>query len=101
MGHEAVNHPAHYTFGKYEVIDVLQDWFNTEPLLWQVVKYCARCGKKGDAIEDLKKAEFYLKRKINELENEKEKKNEEISKFPGKWNLNYPAGHARLYVSKL
>jgi hypothetical protein len=39
---EQVNHPKHYTFGVFEVIDVLQDWFPTNPLLWQVGKYIAR-----------------------------------------------------------
>ena len=26
-----VNHPGHYTFGKYEVIDILEDWFPADP----------------------------------------------------------------------
>ena len=59
-----VNHPNHYTFGKYEVIDVLMDWFPDEPLLWQVNKYIARANHKGRTLEDLQKAEFYLKRRI-------------------------------------
>ena len=65
---DPVNHPAHYTFGRVEVIDVLSDWFPTNPLLWQVGKYIARAGRKGDAIEDLKKARFYLDREIARLE---------------------------------
>jgi len=64
---DMVNHPPHYTSGRYEVIDVLEDWFGSEPLLWQVVKYIARWDKKGDPIENLAKAEFYLKRKIEQL----------------------------------
>lgn len=64
---DMVNHPAHYTFGKYEVIDVLQDWFFDEPLLWQVTKYLARANHKGNTIQDLEKAKFYLERKIAEL----------------------------------
>jgi hypothetical protein len=59
-----VNHPSHYTFGKYEVIDVLEDWFETDPLLWQVGKYIARAGHKGNLVEDLKKARWYLDRRI-------------------------------------
>ena len=62
-----VNHPPHYTSGKYEVIDVLEDWFAQEPLLWQTVKYLGRWNKKGDPLENLEKAEFYLKRKIQQL----------------------------------
>lgn len=59
-----VEHPPHYNFGKYEVIDVLEDWFPTDPLLWQVGKYISRAGRKGSRAEDLLKAEFYLKRAI-------------------------------------
>ena len=62
-----VNHPGHYTFGKYEVIDILEDWFPQDPLLWQVGKYIARAGRKGSAVEDLEKAKFYLERKIEKL----------------------------------
>jgi hypothetical protein len=61
---DPVNHPGHYTFGKYEVIDVLEDWFPGDPLLWQVGKYIARAGRKGSMIEDLKKAAWYLNRRI-------------------------------------
>jgi hypothetical protein len=61
---DSVNHPAHYTFGKFEVIDVLEDWFKTDPLLWQVGKYIARAGHKGSLVEDLKKARWYLDRRI-------------------------------------
>jgi hypothetical protein len=67
---DPVNHPTHYTFGKIEVISVLQDWFPTDPLLWQVVKYIARAAHKGKEIEDLEKAEFYLKMKISKLKEE-------------------------------
>jgi hypothetical protein len=64
---ERVSHPAHYTFGKYEVIDVLEDWFGSDPLLWQVGKYLARAGRKCDTLEDLLKAQWYLKRRIDNL----------------------------------
>jgi hypothetical protein len=62
--HDSVDHPKHYTFGKFEVIDVLMDWFANSPLLWQVGKYIARADHKGNAIEDLKKARWYLDREI-------------------------------------
>jgi hypothetical protein len=61
---DPVSHPPHYTFGKFEVIDVLEDWFETDPLLWQVGKYIARAGHKGNLVEDLKKARWYLDRRI-------------------------------------
>ena len=65
---DLVNHPTHYTFGRFEVIDVLMDWFPRNPLLWQVGKYIARAEHKGKELEDLRKARFYLDRKIAELE---------------------------------
>ena len=64
MNNDTVNHPGHYTFGKYEVIDVLEDWFPSDPLLWQVGKYIARAGHKGNELENLKKAAWYLNRRI-------------------------------------
>jgi hypothetical protein len=61
---DPVNRPGHYTFGRFEVIDVLEGWFPTDPLLWQVGKYIARAGRKGSLVEDLKKAAWYLSRRI-------------------------------------
>jgi len=61
---DLVNHPPHYTFGRFEVIEVLEDWFPDDPLLWQVVKYLARAKHKGNFTQDLEKAQFYLNRKI-------------------------------------
>lgn len=62
-----VNHPNHYAEGReYEPIDVIEDWelgFN----LGNVVKYISRAGRKDDIIQDLEKAEFYLKREIQRL----------------------------------
>ncbi len=57
---EAVNHPSHYAAGrKYEPIDVIEDW-ELGFSLGNVVKYISRAGRKIDALEDLKKAQFYL-----------------------------------------
>jgi hypothetical protein len=69
---DPVNHPSHYTFGKYEVIDVLEDWFHDDLLLWQVGKYISRANHKGKLLEDLKKARFYLNRRIEKLEGKHE-----------------------------
>lgn len=68
---EAVDHPSHYMLGGVEVIDAIEAWklgFH----LGNAVKYIARAGKKDPAktVEDLRKAEFYLKRKIQILEAE-------------------------------
>jgi hypothetical protein len=70
MTADAVNHPKHYTFGQYEVLDVLMDWFADDPLLWQVGKYIARAKHKGQELEDLQKARFYLDKRIQKAERE-------------------------------
>jgi hypothetical protein len=67
MTDDAVSHPKHYTFGRYEVIDILEDWFSDDPLLWQVGKYIARAKRKEKELEDLQKARFYLDRRIQKL----------------------------------
>lgn len=63
-----VSHPAHYTAGrKYEPRKVIADWglnFN----LGNAVKYISRAGRKGDKIEDLKKAIQYIEFEIEELD---------------------------------
>lgn len=74
MSKEMVNHPNHYggADNKYEVIKVCEAWeLHTDAYLFNVVKYVARAGKKDPSkeIEDLKKAAFYLDRRIKLLEN--------------------------------
>lgn len=69
MPEDAVNHPRHYTFGKFEVIDVIEDW-GLPYHLGNVVKYVARHEHKGSPLEDLRKARFYLDRYIQLLESE-------------------------------
>lgn len=71
MTDDVVNNPPHYTQGKYEVIDVLEDWFSDDPLAWQVGKYIARY-KHKNGVEDLKKARFYLNRLIDQYEDKPE-----------------------------
>lgn len=61
------NHPAHYNAGAIEVIDALEDWklgFHEG----NVVKYIARAKHKGRELEDLKKARWYLDRRIQQME---------------------------------
>ena len=70
---EAVEHPAHHGGGDnpYEVIKVAEAWgLDKDSYLFNVVKYVARAGKKDAAkeLEDLKKAKFFLDRKLKRLE---------------------------------
>jgi len=63
VSNTAVDHPPHYNVGKFEVIDVIEDWrlgFN----LGNVVKYVARAEHKGRELEDLDKAAWYIQREI-------------------------------------
>ena len=67
MSKEMINHPQHYNQGKYEAIDVIEDW-NLGFNLGNTVKYIARAGHKDDIVQDLKKSLWYLSREIERLE---------------------------------
>lgn len=62
-----VNHPPHYTShpSGVECITVTE-WMNFN--LGNCVKYIWRADEKGNTIEDLKKARWYLDREIARLE---------------------------------
>lgn len=73
---DLVNHPSHYTWLKdkcgLEVIDITKHF---DFLIGNVLKYVFRAGHKDDSsmtnidkeIQDLEKAEWYLRYKIDEL----------------------------------
>ena len=65
---DPVNRPSHYTDGKIEVIEFIEDK-NLGFCLGNAVKYIARAGKKDPTkeIEDLNKAKWYIERRIKEL----------------------------------
>lgn len=65
---DPVNHPSHYTDGKIEVIDFIEDK-KLGFCLGNAVKYISRAGKKDKLkeIEDLNKAKWYIERRIYEL----------------------------------
>jgi nicotinamide riboside kinase len=69
IGTEAVNHPEHYggEDNPYEVIKVIEAW-GLDFHLGNTVKYIARAGKKDDIAQELKKAIWYLERKLAKLE---------------------------------
>ena len=72
MSNEMVNHSAHYggEDNVYEVIKVIEAW-ELDFHLGNTVKYISRAGKKGSdkELQDLKKALWYLQRKIDNIEN--------------------------------
>jgi len=65
--HDPVNHPSHYTSHKsgVEAITICE---HENFCVGNAIKYLFRVGKKGDAIEDLKKARWYIDREIARLE---------------------------------
>lgn len=66
---DVVNSPKHYTSGKYEVIDVIEDW-DLNFRLANTIKYIARHKHKGKPLEDLKKALWYLQREVDSYGND-------------------------------
>ena len=66
VNEERVNHPQHYNAGKIEAIDAIEDWdlgFNDG----NAIKYIARYRHKGESIQDLEKAIWYLQRCLANL----------------------------------
>lgn len=70
----AIEHPQHYNRGSIECIDALnamvEGWDNpvASVLAWQTVKYIWRHPFNGKPVEDLKKAQFYLERLVQQYE---------------------------------
>ncbi len=62
---EEVNHPKHYNQGNIEVIEAIEDW-HLDFHRGSAIKYIARAGRKDPdkLVQDLEKAIWYLKRKI-------------------------------------
>lgn len=61
---DTIDHPPHYTQGKIEVWDFIIDQ-GLDFVLGNVIKYVCRAGRKGDRLEDLKKAKAYLEKAIS------------------------------------
>ncbi len=60
---DPVHHPPHYTQGRVECIEVLEQ-LNLDFRLTNVVKYIWRHREKG-GLEDLRKAKWYLDRYLD------------------------------------
>lgn len=61
--HDPVNHPKHYT-GHPSGVECITITEHLNFCLGNAIKYIWRAGEKGDALEDLKKARWYLDREI-------------------------------------
>jgi len=71
MKNDEVNSPKHYTSGKIEALDIIED--TTKDLdgleafaIGSAFKYLVRFNKKNDSIKDLQKAVFYINKVIFE-----------------------------------
>jgi hypothetical protein len=65
---ESIDHPKHYGGDNtYEAIKIIEH-YNLDFHLGNVLKYILRADKKGKELEDLKKAQWYLNRRIEQYE---------------------------------
>ena len=70
---DQVNSPSHYTKGRVEAIEIIEDVVAGAPdpvagyLVGQTLKYLLRSWHKEDAVQDLQKAAWYLSRAISKL----------------------------------
>ncbi len=68
---DQVNHPPHYQ-GKVECIDAIEAALGDDGFVaccrGNAMKYLYRAGRKGESVEDLRKAAWYLERAIKTLE---------------------------------
>lgn len=73
---DMVNHPSHYTQGKIEVIKIMEDQLTAEEyrgyIKGQVIKYITRERYKN-GLEDLEKADWYLRHLIEYLKKRTDK----------------------------
>jgi len=79
MKNDEVNNPKHYTSGNIEALDIIED--TTKDLngleafaIGSAFKYLIRFDKKGNPIQDLQKAIFYIEKVI--FERQKQSKEE-------------------------
>ena len=71
---DPVNHPAHYNFGKFEILEVILEVVKGLPpdeayLVGQIIKYIGgRYRRKEKPIQDVKKAQFYMDKLVEVVE---------------------------------
>jgi len=69
---DAVNHPPHYT-AHPSGIEAIQITEHYNFCMGNAIKYIWRAGLKGDAVQDLEKAAWYLNREIARIKSEGKK----------------------------
>ena len=69
---DMVNHPPHYTQGGIETIDYMKAKLTPEAFIGYLqgncIKYLSRAAYKGMPVEDFKKAQWYLNKLVETLE---------------------------------
>ena len=72
---DLVNNPNHYRQSSTETIDIIKSAMTAEEfhgyLKGACMKYMSRYKYKGNAVQDLEKAEWYLKRLLKEVKDMK------------------------------
>jgi hypothetical protein len=61
-----VSHPEHYNKGTIEAINLIEDW-DLNFSVGNVIKYMLRAPYKGEEVQDLEKAKWYLERHIENV----------------------------------
>lgn len=62
-----VDSPPHYThFKGFETIDVMEQAYPNDPLLFMATKYLLRAPFKGSFEQDLKKCIWYIERRLSQ-----------------------------------
>ena len=101
MSDDMINHPPHYNHGKFETIKVIEDW-GLDYHLGNCVKYISRAAHKGRELEDLKKARFYLDRKIESMEAQliggPKAKKCDLCDEPAVWSTSWCKAHQKCAV---
>jgi hypothetical protein len=68
---DVINKPPHYNQGGVECIEAIESALTREEFIgalkFQIIKYVWRAGRKGSALQDAGKAEYYLVKLIDKL----------------------------------
>lgn len=69
---DLVNHPSHYTKGGIETLDFIKAKLSHKEyvgyLIGNILKYVSRATLKGNLLQDLKKAQFYINDLVKKVE---------------------------------